>query len=238
MIVRTALYPHRGQLDNDRLFKQLVDQADQYNAYCYFAGVGIANADGKTAQEMATPVRGAAYHVSFAGLKIMTLSDRVTVLGTGAAAQDAPPLVVSKADPGEVSAEVLFNEEEALRILARMWNTMDVALLLPHMAQTFTYGNQSDGPPITNRTDLEAYIRIVLRKYKYLGGHPYTELGSCRLQGVTRPCVILAEPTPENLVGLAFITVEGGKISRIDLYSSDPHPADAVRSGVYPGLEG
>ena len=114
---------------------------------------------------------------------------------------------------------------------------MDVDLLLPHMAETFTYGNQSHEAPITNCADLAAYIRIVLRKYKYLGGHPYTELGSCRLQGVTRPCVIMAEPTPENLIGLAFITVQDGRITAIELFSKDPHPADAVRSGIYPGLE-
>ena len=108
VIVRTALYPHQGQLDDDRLFKQLVEQADQYNAYCYFSGVGIANADGKNAQEKALPVRGGAYHASFDGLKIMTLAERVTVLKSGSPAADPVPLSSNPQSPGQVSATEIF----------------------------------------------------------------------------------------------------------------------------------
>lgn len=81
IIVRTACYPSKGQIENDQMALHCIEHADRHKATCYFAGVGIANADGKTDAEMAAPVRGAGYHVSFEGLVTLTRSDRVKVWG-------------------------------------------------------------------------------------------------------------------------------------------------------------
>jgi hypothetical protein len=81
IVVRTACYPHKGELESEELFEKLVRHADQNNAICYFAGVGIANSEGENDREMSLPVKGAGFYVSYEGLLIMTFSNRVKVLG-------------------------------------------------------------------------------------------------------------------------------------------------------------
>lgn len=238
IVVRTALYPQHGQLTDPQLIHDLVDHADRHQAYCYFASLGIANADGKNELERATPLRGGRYYIAFDGLKVLTLPERVRTFRSDTPTPDMPlPAGQATAAPA-VSADDLLDEEEALNTLARMWNTMDVDVLMPHMAETFLYGSPTNENPLTNKAGLEAYLRLVLDGYQYLDGRPYAELGTCQYQGRTRPCLILAEPYPQQLVGLAFITVADGKITRIELSSVDPDPTDAVRSGVYPGYAG
>ena len=81
IVVRTACYPSKGEIENDQIAFQCIAHADKQKATCYFASVGIANADGKNEAEMAVPIKGAGFHVSFAGLLILTRSDRVRVAG-------------------------------------------------------------------------------------------------------------------------------------------------------------
>lgn len=81
IVVRTACYPSKGQIENDQIASQCIAHADKLKATCYFASVGIANANGKSDAEMAVPLKGAGFHVSFEGLLILTRSDRVKVAG-------------------------------------------------------------------------------------------------------------------------------------------------------------
>lgn len=74
-VVRTAIYPGRGRIEGEGVFRHLVTLASAHGASCYFASVGIANSDGKTEEEMAIPVKGVAYHVAFDGLLKMELPD-------------------------------------------------------------------------------------------------------------------------------------------------------------------
>ena len=84
IIVRTACYPSKGQIENDQVASQCLAHADKHKATYYFASVGIANADGADDAEMAVPVKGAPFHVAFEGLLILTRSDRVKVIdGSG-----------------------------------------------------------------------------------------------------------------------------------------------------------
>ena len=77
IIVRTACYPSKGQIESDEIALHCIEHAEKHKAICFFAGVGIANADGKNDAEMAVPVKGAGYYISFEGLLILTRSDRV-----------------------------------------------------------------------------------------------------------------------------------------------------------------
>ena len=72
-VVRTAMYPGRGRIENQETFEHLVNHANAHGASCYFASVGIANSEGKTEEEMTVPVKGVAYHVAFDGLVKMEL---------------------------------------------------------------------------------------------------------------------------------------------------------------------
>ena len=72
-IVRTAMYPGRGRIEGEEVFRHFVQLARDHGASCYFASVGIANSKGKTDEDMAIPVKGVAYHVAFDGLVKMDL---------------------------------------------------------------------------------------------------------------------------------------------------------------------
>lgn len=77
IVVRTACYPDKGQIESEQLALQCIAHADRHHAICYFASVGIANAQGATEQEMALPIKGAGFYVAYEGLVILTRSDRV-----------------------------------------------------------------------------------------------------------------------------------------------------------------
>ena len=79
IVVRTACYPFKGQIESDQIAFQCIEHADNVNATCYFASVGIANADGKNDAEMALPRKGSGFHVAFEGLAILTRTDRAKV---------------------------------------------------------------------------------------------------------------------------------------------------------------
>ncbi len=72
-VVRTAMYPGRGRIEGEDVYRTLVQLANTHGASCYFASVGIANADGKTEEDMTVPVKGAPYNVAFDSLVKMEL---------------------------------------------------------------------------------------------------------------------------------------------------------------------
>jgi hypothetical protein len=75
--VRTALYPKTGTIEDGSLMKDLIANADKHGAICYFASVGILNADAKTEEEKGLPVREANFYILFDGLLVLTYRDRV-----------------------------------------------------------------------------------------------------------------------------------------------------------------
>ena len=73
-VVRTGVYPNRGRFDEGReAFDTLVKHAKAHGASCYFASVGIANADGDSEEEMSRAGKGAGFNVEFNGLVKMEL---------------------------------------------------------------------------------------------------------------------------------------------------------------------
>lgn len=73
-VIRTDIHPGRGRFEEGQeSFDRLVKHAKAHGASCYFASVGIANSEGETDEEMATPIKGVAYHVQFDGLIRMEL---------------------------------------------------------------------------------------------------------------------------------------------------------------------
>jgi hypothetical protein len=80
IVVRTACYPSKGEIENNKVAMNCIEHADKHKATLYFASVGIANSQGKSDAEMAVPVKGAGYYVAFEGLVLLTRSDRVKVM--------------------------------------------------------------------------------------------------------------------------------------------------------------
>ena len=80
--VRTDCYPLRGQLTDEEFHRELA-WADSHQAIPFFASVGIlcSNFPDKTEvttpEHMSQPYRHAGFDISYPGLKIMSVSDRV-----------------------------------------------------------------------------------------------------------------------------------------------------------------
>lgn len=66
--VKTARYPQMGLL-LPHVVTDVLHIAKKHDAKCYFASVGIANADGETEEEMGQPQVGGEYYINYKGLQ-------------------------------------------------------------------------------------------------------------------------------------------------------------------------
>lgn len=69
VVVRTAIFPDMGLL-LPHLAGEVMKHGNKHNAVCYFASVGIANANGQNDEEMAKPVKGGEYYINYKGLQL------------------------------------------------------------------------------------------------------------------------------------------------------------------------
>lgn len=67
IVVRTAAFPQMGILTPD-VASQVSLHALRHKAVCRFASVGVANALGKTDEEMGQPREDGEYYINFKGL--------------------------------------------------------------------------------------------------------------------------------------------------------------------------
>ena len=72
VVVRTDCYPNKGIIEDLEVVNHVILDAKKYDASCYFASVGIANAQGITDLEMSIPTKGSKYFVSYSGLEKLT----------------------------------------------------------------------------------------------------------------------------------------------------------------------
>ena len=87
---------------------------------------------------------------------------------------------------------------------------------------------------MNSKNEFIEYIRPKLEVIKKNKNTVYAELGVCPAYGHT-DCLIMAQGDKSNLLGVAYASVEEGKISGISLCIA-PTPNSAIRSGIYPGL--
>jgi|SRR5947209_2759624 len=71
ILVRTACYPKKGESPDDVLIEKLARHAKRFNAACYFASVGIANAGGNNEDDISIPIRGAGFYIAYKGLEAL-----------------------------------------------------------------------------------------------------------------------------------------------------------------------
>ena len=67
VVVRTAKYPNMGVL-TPRVAARVGSHARKHAATCFFAGVGIANANGNSDEEMGQPEIDGEYYINYKGL--------------------------------------------------------------------------------------------------------------------------------------------------------------------------
>ncbi len=77
VIVKTGYYPEMGIILPE-IIEQVRELGKKRDALCYYASVGIANANGQTEEEMAKPVVDGEYYINYKGL--MAFPDDLSVI--------------------------------------------------------------------------------------------------------------------------------------------------------------
>lgn len=126
-----------------------------------------------------------------------------------------------------------LTQSEALRAYAKMMNTLSVTPLEPLLADDFTYESQAVFSPLESKQAFLDYIQPKLQTIQNAGATVFAEMGMVSAYGERQPCVVLAQNSKDNLVGLVLARTAGGKLCRLDLCIV-PQPQSAERSGEYP----
>ena len=124
---------------------------------------------------------------------------------------------------------------EALRIYARMMHSLDSSEFESFLSEDFSYSSQKVLTDMNSKDEFIEYIRPKLEAIKKTKSSVYAELGVCPAYGHT-DCLIMAQGDKSNLLGVAYASVDKGKISGISLCIV-PTPDAAERSGIYPSLK-
>ena len=127
-----------------------------------------------------------------------------------------------------------LTEKDALSIYARMLHTLDSSEFELFLSEDFSYSSQKVLTDMNSREEFIEYIRPKLETIKKSKSPVYAELGICPAYGHT-DCLIMAQGDKSNLLGVAYASVDEGKISGLSLCIV-PNPDSAERSGIYPGL--
>ena len=127
-----------------------------------------------------------------------------------------------------------LTEKDALSIYARMMHTLDSSEFESFLTEDFSYSSQKVLTDMNSKDEFIEYIRPKLETIKKTKSSVYAELGVCPAYG-HNDCLIMAQGDKSNLLGVAYASVEEGKISGLSLCIV-PTPDSAIRSGIYPGL--
>ena len=127
-----------------------------------------------------------------------------------------------------------LTEKDALSIYARMLHTLDSSEFESFLSEDFSYSSQKVLTDMNSRDEFIEYIRPKLETIKKSKSLVYAELGICPAYGHI-DCLIMAQGDKSNLIGVAYASVDKGKISALALCIV-PTPDSAERSGIYPGL--
>ena len=127
-----------------------------------------------------------------------------------------------------------LTEKEALSIYARMMHSLDSSEFESFLAEDFTYSSQKVLTDMNSKDEFIEYIRPKLEVIKKTNSPVYAELGVCPAYG-HNDCLIMAQGDKSNLLGVAYASVDEGKITGLSLCIV-PTADSAIRSGIYPGL--
>ena len=127
-----------------------------------------------------------------------------------------------------------ITEKEVLSIYARMLYILDSSEFELFLSEDFSYSSQKVLTDMNSKDEFIEYIRPKLETIKKSKSPVFAELGTCPAYG-HNDCLILAQGDKSNLLGVAYASVDEGKITSFSLCVV-PTPDSAERSGIYPGL--
>jgi hypothetical protein len=113
-----------------------------------------------------------------------------------------------------------------------MWNTLDESAIEPFLSEDTVYESQNVLAPLRGRVKIMDYLRSKMRisRNSLPAATVFAELGSAE----GRPCLFMAQRDNAAPKTVVSVSVEGGRLARIDLCSVEHHPRQTERLGVYP----
>ena len=126
-----------------------------------------------------------------------------------------------------------LTQREALLAYAKMMNSLSVEPLESLLSDDFTYESQTVFSALESKQAFLDYIRPKLLTIEKAGATVFSEMGMVSAYGQHQPCVVLAQNSKDNLVGLVLARVTEDKVTRLDLCIVPP-PQSAERTGEYP----
>lgn len=214
IVVRTACYPDKGQLE-DGITASLFVHARKHDADIFFASVGIANASGKTEEELSDPVRGTGFHISYAGLQQIVDAANIRLID---------------------SNEYEEFEQQIAIVFASCWNRLDFSWFGNYLADDVVCESQNVMEPLCGRLTVFTHLCRKSEAVRKEGPshRVYAELGTMERIYAGRPCVLLSQGVREDKLILVLFKTFRGKVKRIDLCTVAPLPSDARGTGEYP----
>ena len=130
------------------------------------------------------------------------------------------------------SSNVPDFENHAARAFAVMWNSLDLSVIEPLLASDIRYESQMVFEPLLGRHDVIKHLRGKMRSVQreLPAGEPFAELGVV----LGRPCVVLAQGTKENRIGVVLFSVKDEKIRGVDICTIFPMATEVPETGIYP----
>ena len=125
-----------------------------------------------------------------------------------------------------------LTEHQALIAYAEMMNTFNSDKFIELLAENFVLTSQFVLEDMTGKDTYANFIKAKFETMRTVQQCVFAEFGEVNAYGHTE-CVVLAQPTKEDLTVTVFIDVEDEKITQVAMCQIPP-PQSVVRSGVYP----
>lgn len=123
----------------------------------------------------------------------------------------------------------MLTKKDACIAYARMLNKMNTDEIEKLLGDNFRFTSQFVLTDIVGKKPFIEYIEEKLQTIKSHNATVFAELGEVNNEF----CILLAQNTKENLVGIVLISVDGEKMTQVDMCII-PTTDSVIRSGIYP----
>ena len=123
---------------------------------------------------------------------------------------------------------------------------MNPEVIEPYLAEDVVYESQQVFSALIGKEEVFDYLKGKMQTIKNNSPQSkvYAEVGYCGSQegynvqvwsaSEGKPCVLMAQGNPNEVLALVLLETEEAKIKRVDICTVAPHPSTATRTGEYP----
>ena len=125
-----------------------------------------------------------------------------------------------------------LTEYQALTAYAEMMNTFSSDRFIDLLADDFVLNSQLVLEDMVGKETFANFIKEKFETLRTVQECVFAEMGVINAYGHTE-CVVLAQPTQDNLMATVLIDVADGKIKQVSMCQVPP-PESVARTGIYP----